>query len=225
MMDQLSGNAVNAYRAVVRERSGFVEYFRTATPEQELGKLALGSRPARRKSGGGVESLRAIPWIFAWTQMRLMLPAWLGSDHALQSAVESDQKAMLREMLAQWPFFETHIDMLEMVLSKVEPEIASYYEERLVQPELHPLGEEIRQRARDMVVLLNDIKQQDELLRDNPVFQHSLKVRNPYTDPLHYLQVELLARDRSDAEVNKETVERALKITMAGVAAGMRNTG
>lgn len=225
MMDQLSGNAVNAYRAVVRERSGFVEYFRTVTPEQELGKLALGSRPARRKSGGGVESLRAIPWIFAWTQMRLMLPAWLGSDHALQSAVESDQKAMLREMLAQWPFFETHIDMLEMVLSKVEPEIASYYEERLVQPELHPLGEEIRQRARDMVVLLNDIKQQDELLRDNPVFQHSLKVRNPYTDPLHYLQVELLARDRSDAEVNKETVERALKITMAGVAAGMRNTG
>ncbi|WP_206617945.1 phosphoenolpyruvate carboxylase [Hahella sp. KA22] len=225
MMDKLSGLAVNSYREVVRERPGFVEYFRSATPEQELGKLALGSRPARRKASGGVESLRAIPWIFAWTQMRLMLPAWLGSDTALQTAVDDGGADTLKAMLTGWPFFETHVDMLEMVLSKVDPEIARFYEERLVKPELHPLGDELRRRAGCAVRLINELKGQDELLLDNPVFMHSLQVRNPYTDPLHYLQVELLVRDRAEGETNKETVEKALKVTMAGVAAGMRNTG
>jgi phosphoenolpyruvate carboxylase len=225
MMDRLSQTALDSYRHVVRHTERFVEYFRAVTPEQELGKLALGSRPARRKAGGGVESLRAIPWIFAWTQMRLMLPAWLGSDEALQKAVDSGEEAVLRDMLQTWPFFETYVDMLEMVLSKVDTDIATYYEERLVDASMHQLGKSLRQRAVTVTGLLNYLKGQQELLRDNPVFRHSLTVRNPYTDPLHYLQVELLARDRAESEVNKETVERALKVTMAGVAAGMRNTG
>lgn len=225
MMDQLSGSAVQSYRQIVRESDNFVEYFRSATPEQELGKLALGSRPARRKSSGGVESLRAIPWIFAWTQMRLMLPSWLGSDEALRKAIDEGKRGLLEDMLNNWPFFETHVDMLEMVLAKVDPDIASYYDERLVKPELQEIGKTLRDRARGIVDLINDLKQQDELLRDNPVFQHSLTVRNPYTDPLHFLQVELLVRDRAEGETNKETVERALKVAMAGVAAGMRNTG
>ncbi|MBK8973759.1 MAG: phosphoenolpyruvate carboxylase [Hahellaceae bacterium] len=224
-MDTLAGTALDSYRQVVRHTDRFVEYFRAATPEQELGKLALGSRPARRKAGGGVESLRAIPWIFAWTQMRLMLPAWLGSDAALHQAIDGGRAPLLKEMLESWPFFETHIDMLEMVLSKVDTDIATYYEERLVDPSIHALGEQLRQRARAVTDVLNQLKAQPELLRDNPVFKHSLSVRNPYTDPLHYLQVELLARDRAEGEVNKDTVERALKVTMAGVAAGMRNTG
>ena len=225
MMDELASTAVDSYRQVVRGNEHFVEYFRAVTPEQELGKLALGSRPARRKATGGVESLRAIPWIFAWTQMRLMLPAWLGSDEALTKAVTDGHRSLLEEMLKKWPFFETHLDMLEMVLSKVDPDIASYYEERLVRPELRSLGATLRQRAIAVIDLINDLKQQDDLLRDNPVFQHSLTVRNPYTDPLHFLQVELLVRDREVGETNKGTVERALKVAMAGVAAGMRNTG
>ena len=225
MMDQLSATAVKSYRDVVRETPGFVEYFRSVTPEQELGKLALGSRPARRKTSGGVESLRAIPWIFAWTQMRLMLPAWLGSDEALKAAVDEGKGEVIEAMLTQWPFFETHLDMLEMVLAKVDTDIASYYEERLVQQELKSLGVDLRERAIKLIELLNKLKHQNELLRDNPVFNHSLKVRNPYTDPLHFLQVELLVRDRAVGEVNKETVERALKVAMAGIAAGMRNTG
>jgi len=225
MMDQLSANAVQSYRNVVKETENFVAYFRSATPERELGKLALGSRPARRNVSGGVESLRAIPWIFAWTQMRLLLPAWLGSDEALRQAIDNGKGELLEDMLNRWPFFETHIDMLEMVLAKVDPDIASYYDDRLVEEDLQPIGKLLRERAAKVVNLLNDLKRQDELLRDNPVFQHSLTVRNPYTDPLHFLQVELLFRERSDGEVNKETVERALKVTMAGVAAGMRNTG
>jgi len=225
MMDQLSASAVDSYRKVVKETDKFVEYFRSATPERELGMLALGSRPARRNVGGGVESLRAIPWIFAWTQMRLLLPAWLGSDHALRTAIDDGKSSVLKAMLNQWPFFETHIDMLEMVLAKVDPDIASYYDERLVNAELQPMGQMLRKRVAKIINLINELKEQDELLRDNPVFQHSLKVRNPYTDPLHFMQVELLFRERSDGEVNKEIVERALKVTMAGVAAGMRNTG
>lgn len=227
MMDWLTERSLQAYREVVRENPDFVPYFRQATPEQALGKLALGSRPARRKATGGVESLRAIPWIFAWTQMRMMLPSWLGSDVALKEAAEAGHEPILRDMMARWPFFKTYVDMLEMVLAKADLRIASYYEETLVEPAYKPLGQDLRERLADCIRHVKALKQQDELLLDEPVFAHSLRVRNPYTDPLHYLQAELLRRDREGEGQGKvpEQVERALKVTMAGIAAGMRNTG
>ncbi|WP_166269049.1 phosphoenolpyruvate carboxylase [Marinobacter caseinilyticus] len=226
-MDWLTERSLKAYRHVVREDPDFVPYFRQATPEQALGKLALGSRPARRKANGGVESLRAIPWIFAWTQMRLMLPSWLGSDVALREASESGRLEVLRDMMARWPFFKTYVDMLEMVLAKADLRIASYYEQTLVEPSLRPLGEQLRARLTVCVDEVKALKQQDSLLQAEPVFAHSMRVRNPYTDPLHYLQAELLRRDREgeDAGQVPDLVERALKVTMAGIAAGMRNTG
>ena len=205
--------------------AGFVRYFRAATPEQELGKLALGSRPARRRSGGGIETLRAIPWIFAWTQMRLMLPAWLGSDEALAKVIDAGKLEALQDMYRQWPFFRTYIDMLEMVLSKSDSGIAQYYEGRLVEHELQPLGSQLRTRLNTMRELVLKLKEQQELLENNIALQQSLSVRDPYTDPLHYLQAELLYRERQDQDVISEEVERALKVTMAGIAAGMRNTG
>ncbi|WP_148861956.1 phosphoenolpyruvate carboxylase [Marinobacter fonticola] len=227
MMDWLTERSLKAYRHVVREDPDFVTYFRQATPEQALGKLALGSRPARRKASGGVESLRAIPWIFAWTQMRMMLPSWLGSDVALKAAAEAGHVPLLREMMARWPFFKTYVDMLEMVLAKSDLRIANYYEKTLVEPDLQRLGEDLRQRLAGCIQQVKDLKQQDELLLDEPVFAHSLRVRNPYTDPLHYLQAELLRRDRESEGRGEvpELVERALKVSMAGIAAGMRNTG
>ncbi len=225
MMHSLSGEAVQSYRGLVRETEGFVTYFRQATPEQELGKLALGSRPARRKPTGGVESLRAIPWIFAWTQMRLMLPAWLGSDRALGKALEDGREPILKEMIRDWPFFRTHIDMLEMVLAKADLRIVSYYEQKLVAPDLRPLGETLRERLRACVAHVNRLKGQSELLTEQPDFAHSMKVRNTYTDPLHYLQAELLQRDRDAEGQVPGNVEKAMKVTMAGIAAGMRNTG
>lgn len=224
-MDQLTERSLAAYREVVRETPEFVPYFRQGTPEQELGKLALGSRPAKRRATGGVESLRAIPWIFAWTQMRLMLPAWLGSDTALREALEAGKQPVLDEMIQQWPFFRTHIDMLEMVLAKADLRIAKYYEDRLVEPSLRPLGAMLRERLSACIADVNRLKHQDALLTDEPVFAHSLHVRSPYTDPLHYLQAELLRRDREARDGVPEEVERALKVTMAGIAAGMRNTG
>lgn len=225
MMHSLSDEAVRSYRGLVRETDQFVTYFRQATPEQELGKLALGSRPARRKPSGGVESLRAIPWIFAWTQMRLMLPAWLGSDAALDRALEQGHEPLLNEMIRDWPFFSTHIDMLEMVLAKADLRIVSYYEQKLVEPDLRGLGETLRERLRGCVHNVNRLKGQAELLTQQPDFAHSMRVRNTYTDPLHYLQAELLQRDREAEGRVPENVEKALKVTMAGIAAGMRNTG
>ncbi|WP_404368896.1 phosphoenolpyruvate carboxylase [Marinobacter sp.] len=226
-MDWLTERSLKSYRQVVREDPDFVPYFRQATPEQALGKLALGSRPARRKTGGGVESLRAIPWIFAWTQMRLMLPSWLGSDVAISEAVESGRLPLLQEMMERWPFFRTYVDMLEMVLAKADLRIASYYDKTLVEPSLRPLGENLRKRLAGCVELVKTLKNQQNLLEAEPVFAHSMRVRNPYTDPLHYLQAELLRRDREAGDSGEvpEMVERALKVTMAGIAAGMRNTG
>ncbi len=227
LMNEMTGIALKSYRDVVRGNESFVEYFRSVTPEQELGKLALGSRPARRKATGGVESLRAIPWIFAWTQIRLMLPAWLGSDEALANALGGDKVDTLNEMFEEWPFFRTHIDMLEMVIAKGDGRIARYYDQLLVPKHLKGLGKDLRHRFNDMVNIVNRVKKQSALQEGNPQLQNSLKVRHPYTDPLHYLQAELLRRDRIEEpdSGSHDLVEMALKVTMAGIAAGIRNTG
>jgi len=227
-MDRLTRVSLASYRSVVRDHPQFVEYFRSVTPEQELGKLALGSRPARRRGGGGVESLRAIPWVFAWMQVRLMLPAWLGSDEAFASISEKNTQALVQEMLEQWPFFKAQVDMLEMVLIKGAPRITRYYDQTLVADNLKPLGETLRNRFRAMVVEVNRAKGQSVLMESNAAIAESLRVRATYTNPLHYLQAELLKRERealADSKTEAEVVEMALKLTMAGIAAGMRNTG
>jgi len=221
-MDQMAAIGLKSYRAVVREDPLFVPYFRAATPEQELGKLPLGSRPAKRKVDGGVESLRAIPWIFAWTQIRLMLPAWLGSDAALSQTLSAGQKPLLKEMYNNWPFFRSYIDLLEMLMAKTDAQIAAYYERRLVSTELGVLGSSLRERLAKMRQLVLDLKEQDSLLTDSPLIKESIEVRNPYLDPLHYLQAELLYRDRNHPE---QRLEQALMVTIAGISAGMRNTG
>ncbi|NVK40450.1 MAG: phosphoenolpyruvate carboxylase [Oceanospirillaceae bacterium] len=221
-MERMAAEGMREYRAVVREDEHFVPYFRAATPELELAKLPLGSRPAKRRAEGGIESLRAIPWIFAWTQIRLMLPAWLGSDNALNTAVGGGQLPLLHRMYRDWPFFHANIDMLEMVLAKGDPDIAAYYDTRLVSEELRVLGSSLRGRLMRAIELVNEIKQQDCLLTDKPVIRQSIEVRNPYIDPLHFLQAELLLRDRTQPD---SRLERALMVTMSGISAGMRNTG
>ncbi|MGY8870091.1 MAG: phosphoenolpyruvate carboxylase [Pseudomonadales bacterium] len=221
-MEKMAETGLQAYRSVVRHDSQFVPYFRAVTPEQELSKLPLGSRPAKRKADGGVESLRAIPWIFAWTQIRLMLPAWLGSDTALETAVRNNELPLLHEMYGKWPFFRSYVDMLEMVLAKSDTRLTEYYESRLVSEELKVLGSSLRHRLDVAVEKVLEIKQSEGLLVANPVIQQSIDVRNPYIDPLHFLQAELLYRDRNHPD---QRLEHALMVTMAGISAGMRNTG
>ncbi|MEK8079309.1 phosphoenolpyruvate carboxylase [Pseudomonas sp. XK-1] len=224
LMDKLAADGVSAYRSVVREHPQFVEYFRQATPEQELGRLPLGSRPAKRREGG-VESLRAIPWIFAWTQTRLMLPAWLGWEYALGNAMRRGEGELLAQMREHWPFFRTRIDMLEMVLAKADEAIARLYDERLVEPQLQPLGEHLRGLLSQAVAAVLGLTGQSQLLGHSPETLESISVRNTYLDPLHLLQAELLARARQRDNQADSPLEQALLVSVAGIAAGLRNTG
>lgn len=224
LMDELAADGVSAYRAVVRENPQFVEYFRQSTPEQELGRLPLGSRPAKRRAGG-IESLRAIPWIFGWTQTRLMLPAWLGWEAALSKALARGEGDLLGQMREQWPFFRTRIDMLEMVLAKADADIARLYDERLVQPDLLPLGEHLRDLLSQACEVVLGLTGQSQLLAHSPDTLEFIRLRNTYLDPLHLLQAELLARSRAQEAAQDSPLEQALLVSVAGIAAGLRNTG
>lgn len=228
VMDELSAISCDMYRDYVRENKDFVPYFRSATPELELGKLPLGSRPAKRRPNGGVESLRAIPWIFAWTQNRLMLPAWLGAGTALQKVMDDGKQGDLETMCRDWPFFSTRLGMLEMVFAKADLWLAEYYDQRLVKNELWPLGKELRSLLEADIKAVLDISNDSHLMADLPWIAESITLRNIYTDPLNVLQAELLHRSRKAEEAGEEPdarVEQALMVTIAGVAAGMRNTG
>ncbi len=228
VMQQLSVDSCAMYRGYIRENKDFVPYFRSATPEQELGKLPLGSRPAKRRPTGGVESLRAIPWIFAWTQNRLMLPAWLGAGAALNNAVNQGQQKVLEEMCRDWPFFSTRIGMLEMVFVKADLWLAEYYDQRLVDPALWDLGRQLRDQLTADINTVLTIANDAHLMADHPLIADSIALRNVYTDPLNVLQAELLHRARSaeaEGKPSDPNVEQALMVTIAGVAAGMRNTG
>lgn len=228
LMDSMTAESVKIYRETVREQPDFVRYLRTVTPELELQMLPLGSRPAKRKVGGGIESLRAIPWVFAWTQIRLMLPAWLGTGMALRSALNHHHNDILLNMMEEWPYFQTLIDMLEMVLSKADQRIAQYYESHLTHdPALHHLGENLRQRLSNAVETLLKLKTQSQLLSENEVLDQSMRVRKTYLLPLHLLQAELMYRRRQYLEQGQTQtpVDHALMVTIAGIAAGLRNTG
>lgn len=222
MMDQLSERARTAYRALVRDEPDFVAYFRSATPEQELATLNIGSRPARRRKGGGVESLRAIPWIFAWTQTRLLVPSWLGVGAALRQALDGPERATLVAMARDWPYFHTLLSLVEMVLAKVEPVIHRQYEARLVAPELWHVGHKLIDAYEQTKAALLELRATEDLLDHHPVLRRSIDVRNPYVDPLNLLQSELLERVRTGEHPQ---LSDALSITINGIAAGMQNTG
>ena len=223
LLDEMAEQSLKRYRGIVREHPDFVPYFRSLTPEQELSKLAIGSRPAKRKASGGVESLRAIPWVFAWMQVRLNLPSWLGMSQAISYAQETHPE-LFQDMLENWSFFSSFIDLLEMVVGKADNGVCAHYEKQLVDPALQPLGKELRNDLALLEQQLVALKNQEHVLDSDPVLQNSINARKPYVDPLNYLQAELLKRERLAGEMSPE-LERALKVTMAGISAGMRNTG
>ena len=221
-MDHLADAARTAYREVVHEDPRFVDYFRAATPEAELGYMNIGSRPARRKAGTSLSNLRAIPWQFAWTQTRLLLGAWLGVERALGAAIERGDRDLLREMYREWPHFRSSVELIEMVLAKTDERIAAEYDRRLVPEELRPLGADLRARLRQAIAMVLEVTGHAELLESSPVIRRSIDVRNPYVDPINLVQIELLRRVR---ESDDEAAHRALLMTINGIAAGMRNTG
>ena len=214
------------YRATVRHDKEFVPYFRVATPEQELGKLPLGSRPAKRKPQGGIESLRAIPWIFAWAQTRLVLPSWLGVMRAIDSVKTPENEKVVNEMFSEWPFYRSRLSMLDMVFHKADPRISEAYDERLVPKELKHFGEALRSELKESISSLLAITGDDDIMKNDPQGKESMEIRAGYLQPLHYLQIELLDRIRKAGDDAQNTsLERAMMVTIAGIAIGMRNTG
>ncbi|MEZ4315586.1 MAG: phosphoenolpyruvate carboxylase [Polyangiaceae bacterium] len=224
-MERLSADALAAYRGTTGDSERFLPYFYSVTPVNELPLLNIGSRPARRSAGKskGIESLRAIPWVFAWTQNRNMLPAWLGVGEALSAADARGELPLLQEMAQRWTFFRSTLDLVEMVLAKADSGVAARYEALLVPPELASLGDDLRARMERTRVLVLRVLGRTDLLENNPVLRRSIAVRNPYVDPLNLLQAELLRRARKEP-VDPE-LTRALLVTINGVAAGLRNTG
>jgi len=229
-LDRLSNQSCTSYSALVKENTDFVRYFYQGTPLEELALLALGSRPARRGSSDpnavpSVDDLRAIPWVFAWMQKRLMVPAWLGTDHAFDEAINGGELDLLRDMYHHWPYFTAQINLLEMVLAKADSDLSAYYDQVLVSDQLQSIGVELRSRLGLMIDSVNRVKNQDSLLQSEAAIARSLALRDPYSDPLHLLQVELLKRYRDTGDHQSPALAKALLVTITGIAAAMRNTG
>lgn len=218
-MDGLAAASLQAYREFVRGPR-FLGFFQALTPEAELAALALGSRPARRTPARDLDGLRAIPWVFAWTQMRLMLPAWLGTERALAALTETPERY---RALRHWPFFAMQTDMLEMVVATADATLVRYYAERLTDSAQQDMAGELLARLEKLAQDLLRLSGAQELLANASQARDSITVRNTYLDPLHLLQAELLARRRSGND--SEAVAQALKVTMAGISSGLRNTG
>ena len=222
-MTRMAATARAEYRKLVHEEARFVEYFRAATPEVELGRVPIGSRPPRRDTAGGVESLRAIPWVFAWTQTRLLLPSWLGAAEAFDEAAARGDQELLQAMFRDWPFFHSTIELIAIVLAEAEPGIAAEYDRRLVPDHLREFGADLRRRFTRTVDHVRAIMGVDHLLDRLPVLRRSIDVRNPYVDPINLVQIELIRRLRAAGEDTE--LWHAFMITANGIAAGMRNTG
>jgi phosphoenolpyruvate carboxylase len=226
-MDELSDEAFRVYRSLVYDTPGFDEFFQTATPISEIADLHVGSRPAARNVSKRIEDLRAIPWVFSWSLARIMLPGWFGFGSAVDKFVarhDASGMALLCEMYERWPFFNTLLSNMDMVLAKSDIHIASRYAELVGDAELREfIFGRIRTEHQHTVARVLGITRKAELLAANPLLARSLRNRVPYIDPLNHLQVEALRRYRSGQ--TNDRVKRAILLTINGIAAGLRNSG
>jgi phosphoenolpyruvate carboxylase len=228
-MEQIAAAGRAAYRGVIYERPEFLAYFREATPIAEISRLRIGSRPASRRGSDQIEDLRAIPWVFSWMQSRHTLPGWFGLGSALAAFVEpgAERLALLRQMHGEWPFFSTMLGNAQLIIAKADLGIARRYAElvedqALAEAVFGAISEEY-ERTREMIRRVAEV---DEVLDAQPVLQRAIRQRNPYVDPLSYIQIELLRRLRAGpGQEEQEALETAVLMAINGIAAGLKNTG
>ena len=222
VMQRIADSSRQAYKRLVYDRPEFALYFRDATPIDVIERLNIGSRPVAREGGSGIEELRAIPWVFAWTQCRCLLPGWFGFATGLTDAIEKHGIEVLKEMLARWPFFAVLVGDVEVSLAKADLTIAEHYSR------LSPLHDEFFPIIKDeydrSVSLVLELRGGDELLSDQETLKRSIRLRNPYVDPMSFLQVDLLDRWRRGGRQD-DAILRALMVSVNGIAHGMQNTG
>ena len=226
-MEELSRDAMAAYRDLVYGTEGFVEYFRATTPIGEISELNIGSRPASRKKSDAIEDLRAIPWVFSWAQCRVMLPGWYGFGAAVKAFVERhgpDGKALLARMWCEWPFFRAMLSNLDMLLAKADMSVAARYKELLADGVLADrIFGRIHGEFESTTAALFEITGSTTFLTSNPALARSIRNRFPYLDPLNHLQLELLRRHRAGNA--QERVKNGIHLSINGLAAGLRNSG
>nr|MCW2727903.1 phosphoenolpyruvate carboxylase [Aeromicrobium sp.] len=226
-MDLIADRGQQTYRALVRD-DALVPFFVAATPVDELGKMNIGSRPAKRPGGaGGLDDLRAIPWVFGWTQSRIILPGWFGVGSGLAAAFDDGRGDTVREMYGSWAFFRTFVSNVQMTLAKTDLDIAAEYVQALVPEEARGLFDVIRREHELTLEQILKVTGEQTLLESAPVLRHTLELRDSYLAPLHALQVSLLRQVRAvpDGEEPDDDLQRALLLTINGISAGLRNTG
>ena len=226
LIEKMSKISKESYRENINEKSDFIRYFKTVTPHKALGKLSIGSRPSKRKNVDNIKSLRAIPWVFAWTQIRLFLPAWLGTPEALRYSSIKASKNTLMDMEKNWPFFNSTMDMLDMVITKIDPEISKVYEDKLADKKLKEVGKKLRYQFEDLK-RLNKIITPIEILKQRKVFRSSVVIRNIYSEVLHIIQA-VVMKSLSIKKITNEQkkyLNDSLMTSIAGISAAMKNTG
>jgi phosphoenolpyruvate carboxylase len=222
-MQTIAESSRAAYRELVFGGPQFFEYFRAATPLDVIERMHIGSRPATRAGAAGVQALRPIPWVFAWTQSRHMLPGWFGFGSGLAAALERHGEEVVGEMVAHWPFFGHLLDDVEAMLARTDLAIASHYDE-LAGDALRVQAEPIRKEYALTVAHMLRLRGSAQLLDSDPTLQRSIKLRNPYIDPMHLMQVDLLQRWRKTGREDK-ALFGALRATINGIALGLQATG
>ena len=226
LIEKMSEISTSAYRKNLNQSEDFIRYFKTVTPHKSLGKLAIGSRPTKRKNIDNIQGLRAIPWVFAWTQIRLMLPAWLGTTEALRYGSIKKFSKTLTDMERNWPYFVSTMDILDMVITKVDPEISIIYENNLADSALKRIGKKLRFQFSTLVKLHKKITPKD-VVKERKEFRKSLFIRNNYTETLNILQANIMNKinNKKYKKLDIKFLEDALMTSIAGISAAMKNTG
>jgi len=219
----LAAESRAAYRRLIYQDADFYEYFRAITPIDVIERMQIGSRSIHRTEGGGIETLLPVPWVFAWSQTRHMLPEWYGAGAGLGAALERFGLPRLRETYAQWFFMRNLLDDVETMLARVDLDIAQHYEE-LAPPALRRFAAHIRAEYLAACQRILAIKDSKALLDSDPTMQRSIQLRNPYVDPMNLLQVDLLRRWRATGREDRDLFE-ALLASVGGIAQGLQTTG